>query len=642
MNKNNNFNNLFQKKIVQELKKWELLDKYKSITPEEEFWAISSNLQAWFENDYNLELISRNLGIGLLKKLIEIGDLKAKDVFKEEVIKLLSIGQFQNLMFLLNEDFISRFRKDELDALFEKIDIKNILRKDLIERINILTNLAYIGVKQAQKILKQELNDGSFKTFIQGLLSSGNYRDLLFILNKKFISQLNKEETNVFFESFTGEYLKKMSFQIRPSILVKLVELGSPYAKNAILEELSKLINNKSGSIDQEAIFETGYLNYLNKEDLETIGLKIEYVEYKNRKIPVFNGFLNLGAHLINSLSDVQGMDKLSSLINLDLMGNGLNTLPEFFSDIKSLKVLRLDYNKLRNLPDSFCNLSSLQDLNLCHNLLMALPESFGNLSSLIILDLRENILNSLPDSFGELNSLKILRLDGCKLKKIPRSFGNLSMLQELTLKDNELTSLPKSFGNLSTLRKLSLLNSGLKSLPETIGNLKSLEFLHLGRNKLSSLPDSMENLLSLEILSLSGNQFSIFPELITKLKNLKSLSIDNNQITSLPNSIDKLSFLEELHLQGNNLINLPSSIGNLKSLEILSLRGNVLNTIPESIGNLKSLKKLYLNNNQLVTIPNTVINLESLQEFSVLENPLDPKTYSSLVKLSKKNITFF
>jgi len=55
------------------------------IDPETEFWAHCSNLQAWYENDYNMGLIHSNLAFPLLKKLTEADDPLARRVFKEEI-----------------------------------------------------------------------------------------------------------------------------------------------------------------------------------------------------------------------------------------------------------------------------------------------------------------------------------------------------------------------------------------------------------------------------------------------------------------------------------------------------------------------------------------------------------------------------
>lgn len=58
------------------------------IPPEVEFWGHCSNLQVWYEYNYDTRLIHSNLAFPLLKKLAEVSDPLAKKVFKAELIKL--------------------------------------------------------------------------------------------------------------------------------------------------------------------------------------------------------------------------------------------------------------------------------------------------------------------------------------------------------------------------------------------------------------------------------------------------------------------------------------------------------------------------------------------------------------------------
>ncbi|MHA1454885.1 MAG: hypothetical protein ACTSR5_02710 [Promethearchaeota archaeon] len=58
------------------------------IPPETEFWGHCSNLQAWYENNYNTSLLHSNISFPLLKKLTEANDLLARKVFKDEVASL--------------------------------------------------------------------------------------------------------------------------------------------------------------------------------------------------------------------------------------------------------------------------------------------------------------------------------------------------------------------------------------------------------------------------------------------------------------------------------------------------------------------------------------------------------------------------
>ena len=83
------------------------------IPPEVEFWGHCSNLQAWNENNYDTRLLHSNLSLPLLKKLTEVGDPKAKKVFKEEVLRMLETGSDNVVIFLLRNYFLEYFTKDE-------------------------------------------------------------------------------------------------------------------------------------------------------------------------------------------------------------------------------------------------------------------------------------------------------------------------------------------------------------------------------------------------------------------------------------------------------------------------------------------------------------------------------------------------
>ena len=83
------------------------------IPPKVEFWGHCSNLQMWFEQDYDTSFIHSNLAFPLLKKLNEIGDIKAKKIFKDEIGKRFEMGPDSVRQFLALEgylDYLSRER----------------------------------------------------------------------------------------------------------------------------------------------------------------------------------------------------------------------------------------------------------------------------------------------------------------------------------------------------------------------------------------------------------------------------------------------------------------------------------------------------------------------------------------------------
>ncbi len=113
------------------------------ISPEVQFWGHCSNLQVWYENNYNSCLIHSNLAFPLLKKLTEAGDLCAKKVFKEEIAKRFENGHLGTVQFFVYNNYLDFLNKGELECLFEQssaILIENILNQLKKLVISSLTN----------------------------------------------------------------------------------------------------------------------------------------------------------------------------------------------------------------------------------------------------------------------------------------------------------------------------------------------------------------------------------------------------------------------------------------------------------------------------------------------------------------------
>ena len=111
------------------------------ISPEVEFWAHCSNIQAWTENNYDTHMLHANLSFPLLKRLTIAGDPVAKEVFKIEIRRRFKSGDLNVMTFLTKEGYLDYFGWDEYDLLFEDIDFNT--RKELQQR-----------VKEAKKIPK--------------------------------------------------------------------------------------------------------------------------------------------------------------------------------------------------------------------------------------------------------------------------------------------------------------------------------------------------------------------------------------------------------------------------------------------------------------------------------------------------------
>lgn len=131
-----------------------------SISPEQEFLGHCSNIQAWFENNYDTRLLHSNLAFPLLKELKNAGDSNAKRVFKEEIVHRIEDGNINVIKFLLIEEYFNEFSKEEIVVLSHSLKsplgklglagVKNNAPYGFYEEIEKLTiniELALVGLQ---------------------------------------------------------------------------------------------------------------------------------------------------------------------------------------------------------------------------------------------------------------------------------------------------------------------------------------------------------------------------------------------------------------------------------------------------------------------------------------------------------------
>ena len=114
----------------------EMEHNHSLITPEEEFLGHCSNIQAWYENDYDLRIIHTNLGLPMLRELVKHGDKTALISFKEQIIERIREGGY-NALITFKED-LKYFNKEELKDFIDILtDDKLLMEKVLIGHLNI-------------------------------------------------------------------------------------------------------------------------------------------------------------------------------------------------------------------------------------------------------------------------------------------------------------------------------------------------------------------------------------------------------------------------------------------------------------------------------------------------------------------------
>jgi hypothetical protein len=91
------------------------------LNPYQEFVGHCSNLQAWYEHDYDTRLLHRNLAFPLLSELYKVGDPLANRVFKEQLINRLKLNE-PNVTYTIIDKYLKNFSKEELEVVLFDLD----------------------------------------------------------------------------------------------------------------------------------------------------------------------------------------------------------------------------------------------------------------------------------------------------------------------------------------------------------------------------------------------------------------------------------------------------------------------------------------------------------------------------------------
>jgi len=292
------------------------------IPPEVEFWGHCSNLQVWYEHDYDTRLIHSNLAFPLLRKLTEAGDPLAKKVFKEEIVKRYENGTDATREFLEIEGYLHRLPLDEQMHLILNDDDFAALQ-DLSEEISenqaINTLLLLDRTKiETSKIIKLDLRNLKLQKFPRSILKFKSL-EVLSLRNNK-LSQIPQDIDRL-------SKLKELWLSNN-----KLVNLPNSVCK---LKNLEKL--------------------WLDKNHLKRLPNNLGKL-LRLKTLQVSN----------NSLIELQdSICKLKELKDLFLANNHLTDLPKCFTQLTSLKYLNLKHNSFTEYPPILKELHNLTEVQI-------------------------------------------------------------------------------------------------------------------------------------------------------------------------------------------------------------------------------------------------------------------------------------
>jgi len=249
------------------------------ISPREEFVAHCSNLQAWYENNYDTRLLMANLAFPLLKRLTEVGDTLARKKFKEEIAKRLESGFASVVTYLIEEGYINYLTKEELYSSLLSVRESEITRK-----------LDYYII---ENVVPELVKDKTRHHITKKLTSLQVVSD---IINLPQLLKLNLDiiEVNKSNPFAITDRLPKNAFSVRNNRIVKIKLSGFPmgvkipnFISNFENLEYIFLVNNHLNNFP-EFLFTLENLKFITIYDetlLKSIGTeKIRNIKEKLKK----------------------------------------------------------------------------------------------------------------------------------------------------------------------------------------------------------------------------------------------------------------------------------------------------------------------------------------------------------------------
>ncbi|XP_070581289.1 protein phosphatase 1 regulatory subunit 7-like [Ptychodera flava] len=225
-----------------------------------------------------------------------------------------------------------------------------------------------------------------------------------------------------------------------------------------------------------------------------------------------------------NQITEIKNLEGCKEMCNLLLQHNKIRSIGKGLSNLRKLKMLRLDNNQI-------CKVES-RELAVCGQLTF-LDISNNRIDNLVSL----NCLQCLEELYASENRLqRVTDLSRCK------------KLQEVDLSNNKLTDISglKGLPNITTLNLSNnyLSNESVKA----VGKLKSLEDLNIAHNQIELLEPFISAMPSLQTLNVISNRIKHWKEIccLSKMATLVELFVSSNPFAA--EGGEKQSYHHELH----------------------------------------------------------------------------------------------
>lgn len=329
------------------------------IPPKVEFWAHCSNLQVWSEQNYDTRFIHSNLAFPLLKKLTEVGDLKAKKVFKDEIGKRFESGPDSVRQFLALEGYLDYLSREEMWSIMpnqSEVEILQAIERETGAEFKLCSN------ETEELVWGDKSNQLAFSLKGDCVMEIDflNFKTLSALKWQKIFALLGK------LKSLKWLYLSHSNLKTIPDSVKLVKDLDTLKLDHNELEELPESIG-----------------------DLEKLVLLI----LNNNKIKTLP----------------ESIGKLQLLEEIRLDHNQLAELPNSIGSLKTLEKLHLGNNLFKYFPDIITGMESLRQLSLSENMLSEIPKGIVKMKSLKGIDLKNNNINESSPIIASLKEMGVI-----------------------------------------------------------------------------------------------------------------------------------------------------------------------------------------------------------------------------------------